>query len=108
MDLGKPRRLDFATVRELCTYFDRNPTRASFCALGLLFPQRLELTAQQVDSRHRQLGNLHDLGGWLYQQGVQAGTDELQLAEIAQQLWDHLLPLAFPGQAEVTAEMGNS
>ena len=108
MDLSTPRRLDFATVRELCLYFQRNQTRASYAAIGLLFPAALGLTAQQVDARFRALGNLHDLGAWLYEAGLRAGVDEVALAESIGPVWERLVAQAFPSDAEVSEELGNS
>ena len=108
LDDQRPRRLDFATVRELCLYFQRNQTRASYAALGLLYPGALGLTAAQVDQRYRAVGNLHDLGGALYEAGLGAGVDEAQLAELVPPLWEALMSQAFPAEQEVAEEMGNS
>lgn len=110
MDLSSlaPRRLDFATVRELALYFSRNQTRASYAAVGLLYPSALGLTPQQVDARFRSVGNLHDLGGWLYEAGHRVGVDEVVLAEQIGPLWERLVAQAFPSDAEVNAEVGNS
>ena len=108
MDLSKPRRLDFATVRELCLYFQRNQTRASYAAIGLLFPSELSLTAQQVDARFRAVGNLHDLGAWCYEAGLRVGVDELAIADHIGPVWERLVAQAFPSDAEVSADVGNS
>ena len=108
MDLSTPRRLDFATVRELCLYFSRNQTRASYAAIGLLYPEALALTASQVDARYRALGNLHELGAWCYEAGLRAGVDEVALADHIGPVWERLVAQAFPSDAEVSAELGNS
>lgn len=108
LDDQRPRGLSFATARELCLYLDRNPERASYAALGLLYPQALQLDARQVDQRHRAVGNVHDLGGWCYEAAVRVGIDEAQLAEIVPTLWQDLLAQAFPSDAAVKEEMGNS
>jgi len=103
----RARRLSFATARELCLYFQRNQTRASYCAIGLMYPTALGLQASQVDQRHRAVGNLHELGGFLYEQGLKVGIDEAKLAEVVSPIWDELLAQAFPTEAEVNKEMGN-
>ena len=108
LDDQRPRRLDFATVRELCLYFQRNQTRASYAALGLLYPQALELTSSTVDQRHRALGNLHELGGWLYEVALGRGIDEAQLADLVPAMWERLMGQAFQSEQEVSEEMGNS
>jgi hypothetical protein len=109
LDDQRPRRLDFATVRELCLLFRLNQPRASYAALGLLYPGVLGLTGAQVDQRYRAVGNLFDLAADLYKTGcLEAGVDEAKLAELVPPLWPTLLSQAFPSEEEVAEEMGNS
>ena len=105
----RPRRLSFATARELLFYFRRNEVRASYCALGLLYPAALGLQAAEVDQRHRAFGNLHDLGAALYKEGVlNHDVDEGQLAPLIPQFIEVLVSQVFPSEQEVKKEMGNS
>jgi len=108
MQLGKPRRLDFATVRELFALFAQNELRATFAALGLLYPSAVGLTAAAVDARYRTLGNVFALGGWLYEVAHERGIGEAEIAEQAEGIWGVLLGDTFPTDDEVREELGNS
>lgn len=104
----KPRTLDFATTRELLMYADRNPIRASYAALALLYPDALGLQAATVDSRYRQLGSLHELGGMVWERAVNKGIDEAQLSDAMTPVWADLMARQFPSADEVASEVGNS
>jgi|MDTA01.1.fsa_nt_gb hypothetical protein len=108
LTLGDPRRLDFATKRELFALFAQNELRATWAALALIHPDALGLTPAAVDARHRTFGNLFAFAGWVWGHGSEAGIDEAAIASVAESLWSSLLGETFPTDPEVKAELGNS
>lgn len=107
LTLGDPRKLDFATTRELFALFSQNELRATWAALGLLHPDSLGLSLSVVLARHRTFGNLFELGGWIWSEASKRGIDEAALSAVAEDLWGSLLGDTFPTDAEVKREVGN-
>ncbi len=104
----EPRRLDFATTRELCMLANRNLVRASYAALALLYPDALEMEGSTVDMRLRAVGSIYELGGMVMERAVRRGVAEGDVIELVDGVWPALVARAFPSEQEVVAEVGNS
>ena len=98
----------FATVRELCLYFSRNQTRASYAAIGLLYPEAFSAHSVTSGRAVSRAGQPARAGAWCYEAELRAGVDEVALADHIGPVWERLVAQAFPSDAEVSAEVGNS